>query len=75
MFKYLLAISALLIAGLPGQRALAADAAQMEQNKKTVMALYDAALNKKDFDEASKYLGPRYTPRMARKASRGSSIS
>jgi predicted SnoaL-like aldol condensation-catalyzing enzyme len=61
MFKYLLAISALLIAGLPGQRALAADAAQMEQNKKTVMALYDAALNKKDFDEASKYLGSRYT--------------
>ena len=40
---------------------LAADAAQMEANKKTVMALYDAALNKKDFAEASKYLGPRYT--------------
>jgi len=41
--------------------ALAADASQMEANKKTVMALYDAALNKKDFDEALKYLGPRYT--------------
>ena len=39
----------------------AADAAQMEANKKTVRALYEAALNKKDFDEASKYLGPRYT--------------
>ena len=38
-----------------------ADTAQMEQNKKTVMALYDAALNKLDFEEASKYLGPRYT--------------
>ena len=61
MLKYVLTISALLVAGLPGQRALAADAAQMEQNKKTVTALYDAALNKKDFDEASKYLGPRYT--------------
>jgi predicted SnoaL-like aldol condensation-catalyzing enzyme len=33
----------------------------MEQNKKTVAALYDAVLNKKDFDEASKYLGSRYT--------------
>ena len=41
--------------------ARAADAAQMEQNKKTVQALYDAVLNKKDFEEASKYLGPRYT--------------
>jgi predicted SnoaL-like aldol condensation-catalyzing enzyme len=41
--------------------ARATDAAQMEQNKKTVAALYDAVLNKKDFEEASKYLGPRYT--------------
>ena len=39
----------------------AADAAQMEANKKTVAALYDAALNKKDFEEAKKYLGNRYT--------------
>jgi predicted SnoaL-like aldol condensation-catalyzing enzyme len=56
-----LALAAALAANLVAQRALAADAAQMEQNKKTVAALYDAALNKKDFDEASKYLGPRYT--------------
>ena len=55
-----LAVTAL-FAAVPVQRALAADAAQMEQNKKTVAALYDAALNKKDFDEASKYLGSRYT--------------
>jgi predicted SnoaL-like aldol condensation-catalyzing enzyme len=40
--------------------ARAADAAQMEANKKTVAALYDAALNKKDFEEAKKYLGNRY---------------
>src|SRR5215510_2134671 len=40
--------------------ALAADAKQMEENKKTVRALYEAALNKKDFEEASKYLGPKY---------------
>src|SRR5215510_8502623 len=41
--------------------ALAADAKQMEENKKTVAALYDAALNQKDFEAASKYLGNRYT--------------
>ena len=39
----------------------AADAKQMEENKKTVAAFYDAALNQKDFDAASKYLGNRYT--------------
>ena len=39
----------------------AADAKQMEENKKTVAAFYDAALNKKDFAEASKYLGAKYT--------------
>jgi predicted SnoaL-like aldol condensation-catalyzing enzyme len=61
MIKYVIAISALLVVALPAQRMLAADAAQMEQNKKTVLAFYDAVLNKKDFDEASKYLGPRYT--------------
>ena len=41
--------------------ALAADAKQMEENKKIVAALYDAALNQKDFEAAAKYLGPRYT--------------
>jgi predicted SnoaL-like aldol condensation-catalyzing enzyme len=65
MPRYLLIASFALIAALAtggvAQRALAADAAQMEQNKKTVAAFYDAALNKKDFDEASKYLGSRYT--------------
>jgi predicted SnoaL-like aldol condensation-catalyzing enzyme len=52
-------IAAALLFAQPAARA--ADAAQMEANKKTVTALYEAALNKKDFDEASKYLGPRYT--------------
>ena len=51
-------LSALLLAT---SAAKAADAQQMEENKKTVAALYDAALNQKDFDAASKYLGPRYT--------------
>jgi predicted SnoaL-like aldol condensation-catalyzing enzyme len=34
---------------------------QLETNKKTVAAFEDAALNQKDFDAASKYLGRRYT--------------
>ena len=38
-----------------------ADAKQQEINKKNVAAFYDKALNQKDFDAASKYLGPRYT--------------
>jgi predicted SnoaL-like aldol condensation-catalyzing enzyme len=38
----------------------AADAKQMEENKRVVRALYEAALNKKDFEEASKYLGSKY---------------
>ena len=37
-----------------------ADAQQLETNKKNVVAFYDLALNKKDFDAASKYMGPRY---------------
>ena len=37
------------------------DAKQQETNKKNVAAFYDKALNQKDFDAASKYLGPRYT--------------
>src|SRR5215470_12763843 len=62
MIRYsILAIAALLLAIGTRTPALAADAAQMEANKKTVAALYDAALNKKDFEKASQYLGPRYT--------------
>jgi predicted SnoaL-like aldol condensation-catalyzing enzyme len=33
---------------------------QEEQNKKTVIAFYNAAINDKDFEEASKYLGDKY---------------
>jgi predicted SnoaL-like aldol condensation-catalyzing enzyme len=59
MMRYLPLVVAALTVGLsnPGH---AADAAQLEQNKKTVAAFYDAVLNKKDFDEASKYLGSQY---------------
>ncbi len=40
--------------------ALAADAATLEANKKTVLEFYEAGLNKKDFEAASKFFGPRY---------------
>ena len=39
----------------------AADAQQQEANKKNVVEFYEKALNQKDFEAASKYLGPRYT--------------
>ena len=44
-----------------GGPALAGNTPQEEANKKTVLAFYDAAINKKDFDAASKYFGSRYT--------------
>lgn len=34
---------------------------QQELNKDTVIAFYDAAINDKDFEAASAYLGDRYT--------------
>jgi predicted SnoaL-like aldol condensation-catalyzing enzyme len=37
-----------------------ARAADLEANKKTVIAFYNAAINDKDFDKASKYLGGKY---------------
>ena len=39
---------------------LAADAATQEANKKTVLEFYEAGLNKKDFEAAAKFFGPRY---------------
>ena len=39
---------------------LAADAATQEANKKTVLEFYEAGLNQKDFEAASKFFGPRY---------------
>ena len=40
--------------------ALAADAAIQEANKKTVLEFYEAGLNQKDFEAASKFFGPHY---------------
>ena len=38
-----------------------ADAQQQETNKKNVVEFYEKALNQKDFEAASRYLGPHYT--------------
>jgi predicted SnoaL-like aldol condensation-catalyzing enzyme len=35
-------------------------AADLEANKKAVVEFYDLAINKKDFEAASKYFGPKY---------------
>ena len=40
--------------------AYAADAKHIEENKKTVLELYDAAINQKNFEAAAKFLAPRY---------------
>jgi len=40
----------------------------MEGNKKTVIEFYEAAINKKDFDAAVKYIGSRYTQHNPRAA-------
>jgi predicted SnoaL-like aldol condensation-catalyzing enzyme len=52
-----LALIALLVAWPLGA---AAEGPQQEANKKAVIAFYEAAINQKDFEAASKYLGPRY---------------
>ena len=61
MFRHLLTASLAAVALLLARPALAADAKQMEENKKIIAEFYDAALNQKDFEKASKYLGSRYT--------------
>jgi len=38
----------------------AANPAQLEQNKRTVLDFYDKGLNQKDFEAASRYFGDRY---------------
>ena len=59
MVRPLLAAAFSLLIASPA--ALAADTRQMEENKKIVAAFYDAAVNQKDFEKASQYLGARYT--------------
>lgn len=58
MNRFLIAAAIFVASFLPGVYAAhAADAAQMEANKKTVAAFYDAVLNQKDYDAAIKYVG------------------
>jgi predicted SnoaL-like aldol condensation-catalyzing enzyme len=56
-------VAALLVAGVLalGPLIAAADGPQQEANKKLVVEFYEKAINQKDFEAASKYLGPRYT--------------
>ena len=56
MFRLIAAAALLAIAST----AHAADAKQMEDNKKAVMEFYDLAINQKNFDAAAKFIGPRY---------------
>jgi predicted SnoaL-like aldol condensation-catalyzing enzyme len=64
MFRQL--VAAAVIAFAPA--AFAADAKQMEENKKAVAAFYDAAINQKDFEAAAKFIGPRYVQHNPRAA-------
>ena len=55
---FAIGIFALITAAVP--QAWAADAKQMEANKKNVVEFYNAVLNEKDFEKASKYVGATY---------------
>jgi predicted SnoaL-like aldol condensation-catalyzing enzyme len=51
---------AIILAVATGSASYAADAAQMEANKKAVVDFYEKGLNQKDFEAASKYFGAQY---------------
>lgn len=55
----LTALTAISIA-CAGALAIAGSTPQEEANKKTVIDLYEKALNQHDFEAASRHLGPRY---------------
>ena len=57
----MLALAVLVVVALVPRPGAAADAAQLEANKKAVVEFYDKAINQKDFEAASAYLGSRYT--------------
>jgi predicted SnoaL-like aldol condensation-catalyzing enzyme len=60
MTKAIQALVAFAVLAFATPEVFAADAAQMEANKKTVIALYNAALNEKNFEKARQYLGDKY---------------
>ena len=53
----LVAAAALAFVSLPAE---ATSKREMERNKKNVIAFYDTAINKKDFEAAKKYFGAGY---------------
>jgi len=57
MLRVFIAASALAVA----TAAHAADQQQMENNEKVVTEFYDLAINQKNFEAASKFIGQRYT--------------
>jgi predicted SnoaL-like aldol condensation-catalyzing enzyme len=60
MIRLVFASLAFVALAFSASQASAADAATLERNKKNVVEFYNAALNEKDFDKASKYLGATY---------------
>lgn len=53
------AATAAMLAVMAGH-AVGADSRGPEENQKIVQAFYEAAINRKDFEVAAKFLGPRY---------------
>ncbi len=51
---------ALVLPALFGSLSYAKEARKQEENKKIVLEFYEKAINEKDFEAASKYLGSRY---------------
>ena len=52
--------SAMMLSLVLTNPAWASDADTLEENKRVVIAFYEAAINDKDFDKAAQYLGPHY---------------
>jgi predicted SnoaL-like aldol condensation-catalyzing enzyme len=59
MTRTMLAVAALMSV-FAAQPLYAADARQLEENKKIVLDFYEQGFNKKDFDAASKHFGAKY---------------
>jgi len=60
MIRLVFASLAFVVLALGAPPASANDAAKLEANKKNVVEFYNAVLNEKDFEKASKYLGATY---------------
>ena len=60
MIRLVFASLAFIALAFSAPQVSAADAATLERNKKNVVEFYNAVLNEKDFEKASKYLGATY---------------